>query len=756
MPGWISALAYGSGGLASSTSSAIGGGLASIVAWLSSVEDYSVHHMIVSTSLLILILLLCIGTCIFAEFLGQSSSDAIASTKGSGSGGSGGSGGGGGGGGRGDVNGTDVEHGRAALLGSDALRSDSGEAASHAGLADGLLAPLTTFFRGISLPLSSDLASGMSAGTGSGAGGFAPAAVERSGRGEPKSGASKSGAGRGKPAPLGASPSVVAPPDGTTMDSAGSDGELSPSQLAAAEAAAAGGDSAVTVPPDFKMRRTKSAKLKADELSAILSMQKQERANAKRLAEEEAARAKRLRAYEATVSLLWESQWGYVQLSRLPTDVEKADEEGRRGVSEREPQLSGKLAGLLHHYFAALFDTYLFYAKVEADAPASELYKMTDFNWKTLLRDATVVGDSKDPEAPQLTTQAATAIFKAVNQRRDNLTQNKGKEAQAVNKGLKAADGTPTAYSEAALKATTGGEGASGTPRASGGGFSAGVTKAHYAAGSLYAFTFSEFLEGLLHVALELPPNSSGMIDRGEGGLTTEYILQQVHWLINDKILPNVRHGEVLEFRRMVVGSGLISSALDAINPMLDPLYERYAQLPSKGRYHGGYGCSLKAFLDLCQDADLVGQQLSHLNVKTAFVNSLSLGDDARKPLLDRAEFTEAVVRMAYLYKADTDDAEGGRAARKAVEQAAKPAKGREDAAVKLTESVKKKMPVTDSPRTTPPAGDWNASDANQRGDDEAKILESLPVVCGKLLSVLEAKAMRPSAGGNGFMSLDA
>ena len=294
----------------------------------------------------------------------------------------------------------------------------------------------------------------------------------------------------------------------------------------------------------------------------------------------------------------------------LPTDVEKADEEGRGVVSAA----FRKLAGLLQHYFAALFDTYLFYAKVEADAPASELYKMTDFNWKTLLRDATVVGDSKDPEAPQLTTQAATAIFKAVNQRRDNLTQNKGKEAQAVNKGLKAADGTPTAYSEAALKATTGGE--------------VHPVLAHRrrlqcwrdqdpCGGLLYAFVL-EFLEGLLHVALGAP-NSSGMIDQGERPY------DRVHPAAGSladqrQDLPNVRHGEVLEFRRMVVGSGLIVGAQR--DPMLDPLYERYAQLPSKGRYHGGYGCSLKAFLDLCQDADLVGQQLSHLNVKTAFISS--------------------------------------------------------------------------------------------------------------------------------------
>ena len=50
----------------------------------------------------------------------------------------------------------------------------------------------------------------------------------------------------------------------------------------------------------------------------------------RRRAEEEAARAKRLKAYEKTLLSLWDSQWEFVQLTRLPSDVEKADDTGWR------------------------------------------------------------------------------------------------------------------------------------------------------------------------------------------------------------------------------------------------------------------------------------------------------------------------------------------------------------------------------------------------------------------------------------------
>ena len=134
---------------------------------------------------------------------------------------------------------------------------------------------------------------------------------------------------------------------------------------------------------------------------------------------------------------------------------------------------------------------------------------MMDFNWKALLRDATVVGDDK---SSQLGTQAASAIFKSVNQRRDNLTQSKGAMSKDRGGGALGMPGAaaaqeqsadPAEYTEAALKAMANPGGEAAAEKASVG-FSSSVTRSHYAAGSLYAFTFSEYLEGLLHVALEV------------------------------------------------------------------------------------------------------------------------------------------------------------------------------------------------------------------------------------------------------------
>ena len=106
-----------------------------------------------------------------------------------------------------------------------------------------------------------------------------------------------------------------------------------------------------------------------------------------------------------------------------------------------------------------------------------------------------------------------------------------------------------------------------------------GLTKSHYAAGSLYAFTFSEYLEGLIHAALEWeavtnkpPPD----------GLTTEYVLNAVRKLIEDKILPNCQRGDVFDFRYALVNSSKLGEALDAVQPFVDPLFDKEADMPMK------------------------------------------------------------------------------------------------------------------------------------------------------------------------------
>ena len=59
-----------------------------------------------------------------------------------------------------------------------------------------------------------------------------------------------------------------------------------------------------------------------------------------------------------------------------------------------------------------------------------------------------------------------------------------------------------------------------GTPR---GGYASSVTRAHYAAGSIYAFTFSEFLEGLICAAIEL---ANGFKPPPPEGLSTEHVME--------------------------------------------------------------------------------------------------------------------------------------------------------------------------------------------------------------------------------------
>ena len=126
-----------------------------------------------------------------------------------------------------------------------------------------------------------------------------------------------------------------------------------------------------------KVKRTMSAKLKADQLKEILAEQRAHRKAASTARRGvDAKRARRVRAYQAAVVTLWEREWEYVQLTRLPSDIEKADGAGKRGVSEREPALLSCLAAVLQEAFQPLFDTYLYYCKVEADAAASELYRV--------------------------------------------------------------------------------------------------------------------------------------------------------------------------------------------------------------------------------------------------------------------------------------------------------------------------------------------------------------------------------------------
>lgn len=503
---------------------------------------------------------------------------------------------------------------------------------------------------------------------------------------------------------------------------------------------------------NVKVKRQMSAKLKASEVNELIERQRQEQKNAARLAEEAAARQVRLSEYESTLTTLWKDQWSYVQLGQLPKDVEKPNEIGRKGLNERDTTLRDQLGELLVLYFQELFDTYLYYAKVEADASASELYRMTDFNWKNVLRDSKVVGDNK---ASQIGTQTVSSIFKFVNQRRDNLTQGKiqGPKDPKPPPPPSSADpsGAPPAESleditDAVTKAMVD-SGAAASAAAQG--FSSAVTRSHYAAGSLYAFTFSEFLEGLIHVALELPPPPNAP-PPGPSGLSSLYVCTCVRTLLDNHVIPYAKRGNTLEFRKVIVSSAALAEALASIGPLLEPLYNTFAGSDLRaGR--GGTGLSLKTFLDMCTQSELIGGSLSNMQVKSVFVNSLQISidsDDGRKPLLQKHEFFESILRLAYVYDLSKEDPSPSQRATGASRGArAKRAAGEAEQRAKRDPSVAYSGLVKGAVDGVTPRGGDVAAGETMAEATEAAILQKMPTVCGKLLALLEEKVKQTLHG---------
>jgi len=443
------------------------------------------------------------------------------------------------------------------------------------------------------------------------------------------------------------------------------------------------------------------AAVEQESMAALLQQQQEDRdASAARRAEEDAKRRDRLTKYEAGLVSMWDSQWAYVQLHSLPHDILVDG----CGVAEREPQLKEQLGALLRTHFQPLFDMYLHYAKIDEDEYASELYRMTESSWKTLLRDATVLGTAPG----QISSVQASQIFTNVNQRREHLEL----------AGLGGGWGLIAAAGETIVEH----------------GYAYGVVRAHYAAGSLFAFTFSECLEGLVLLALELEPSQP---------LTASSVLASVSRLLETKLLPHdaaldKRYGDVLGFRRMVLGSTLLSEALTAVRPLLEPLHLKYGLKPGEGgapKNTPAGALGIRQFYDMCSDARLAGADLSRNAIKQAFVNSLPFSDDTaadRKPLLRRgAEFDEALVRLARAYT------------------------GKPLSASAVKRGVKRGGTFTDA-KAAERAGHalYTAIESQVGAQDElpvgleAELLGKLPVVCGKLLATVKtapAHALPPS-----------
>lgn len=278
----------------------------------------------------------------------------------------------------------------------------------------------------------------------------------------------------------------------------------------------------------------------------------------------------RMTSFRESMKDLFKSEWKEVSLKRVPTmahlvsddadDVAKAapavaaapqviappaaaapaakgtdvgahrDESDEGNADTARQHFSLRLGALFERQFEALFEIYLHYAKVDlaedGDAAASELYLMTESKWKTCLRDATLMGtDGKT----QLTTSAISNIFTNINQRRDTLAKKKATEREEGSRGKNTMVATRTAVTDAVTKVAHKGD----KVRSS----------AVYAGGSVHGFTFSEFLEGLVVVATELPaPAGSRM---GPNGLTAQYVLSAVASMLEQRVVKHAKSTDV-------------------------------------------------------------------------------------------------------------------------------------------------------------------------------------------------------------------
>ena len=470
--------------------------------------------------------------------------------------------------------------------------------------------------------------------------------------------------------------------------------------------------------------------------AALLQQEEQRAASEAKRAAEALARRERVLAYEASLVELWGSQWAHVQLSRLPGDTLVDG----LGVVERESHLATELEVELRSHFQQLFDIYLHYAKIEEEDDGSlvELYKMTESSWKSVLRDAQVMSSVKEVSAGKVSTMVASQIFTAVNQRRDNLVKGTGAHAG------------PAANSTAAAALTA------AEVNSVEHGFAYAVTRPHYAAGSLFSFTFSEFLEGLIFLALELFPSAGSLQPPHPPSVTADDnvpapapaplslsqpltaagVLTSVRQLLTEHVLPHAKRADVLEFRRMLLGSAVLSEALDVIRLRLEPVYAKYAVRGDGGGAGSVRGdlpltFSLKRFMEMVGEARLVGRQLSRQQAKSAFVNSLQIAAESaasRKPLLRAGpEFHEALVRLAHEYSAG----EGGGGGvfgmvRTPKRTRAPPSLRRNSTAAEVERGASSIAEAISSSV---------GASAEFATDVEAQVLAKLPLICGRLLA---------------------
>ena len=197
--------------------------------------------------------------------------------------------------------------------------------------------------------------------------------------------------------------------------------------------------------------------------------------------------------------------------------------------------------------------------------------------------------------------------------------------------------------------------------------------------------------------------------------------------------------------------SSLDGDTWQVLRPMVEPLFQRYADMPVRNAAgKAGVGFTLRNFLEMCQEASLVGAQLSHVTVKNVFVHSLQINVDAevaRKPLLNRDEFVEALCRLAFNFdaskdpelKASVSTAAAGTPLSKRISTRAPAANPRISAAHVAADVSSAIHGGLSTPlKGGGPSDDGGGADAAGGSEMEEALLANLPLVCGKLLALLE------------------
>jgi hypothetical protein len=374
------------------------------------------------------------------------------------------------------------------------------------------------------------------------------------------------------------------------------------------------------------------------------------------------------------IDVEWKRSWAHVLLTALPGDASY----GVGEVIDREPQLALSLSSALRRHFESLRDLYHKYADVTLPVAAlqmqsapppmipggqhheqaggavrttaqsavpearelknTDLHKLSENSWLQLCRDARLIGDGDG----QIMASEACLIFTGVNTRRH------------------------------ARNVALGSDGDSG---------------------SIRGFTFSEFVEGIIHLACRIassqqlkeallnssesaaaaassaaasaleppspdappldettPPRAAAADPKGAAMLlSAAKVVQHVSSLVEGVLLPRVEREDVRGFRNALRNSAAIADALESHADLIRHVHGRYATRGDEREWvidadSGAYGLTLPRYTELVWEAGLIGRELSRNSAKSAFVNSLNVGD----ALAGVTEFGEVLARLAH------------------------------------------------------------------------------------------------------------